>query len=292
ADPEGELDFRFTRQELVLEPDSTAFVRLVARPRDRFLRGQPVRHRFAVSVAAPDRPPITAEATMTQRQLLPKWLVPALIALLALALVLAGMWFFVLRPAVRSAAGDAAARQAAEVKQVAENAKQEAGAAKQEAGAAKQDSGQAKQNADRALTELGIDPSAPPTTSTGPRPPLAGGDPTDFRVAADAPIDTNARRFREFSFTPPDGKKLVVTDAILQNPRSDSGTLRLLRATATGQELMLEVGLGNFRDLDHHWVQPIVFDAGERVVLAVSCQNPTDKGNCTPAVFFSGRLQG
>ncbi len=286
ADPEGELDFRFQHTELLLEPDATTFVGLRARPRDRFLRGQPVRHRFQVSVTPAERPPVVAEATLVQRQLLPRWLVPALIALLVLALLLAGFWFAVLRPAVRSAAGDAAAREAVQVKQAAEQAKQEAGAAKQDAGAA-------KQNSERAMREVGIDPSAPATSGTGS--PTRGSTPpttpTDFRIAADAPIDANARRFREFTFTPPEGKTLVITDAILQNPRADSGTLRILRGTPGQNVLMLEVGLGNFRDLDQHWVQPLVYRPGERVVIAVSCQNPAERGNCTPAVFFSGRIE-
>jgi hypothetical protein len=280
ADPEGDLDFRLEHTELLLEPDATTFVRLRARPRDRFLRGQPVRHRFQVSVTPDERPPVVAEATLVQRQLLPRWLVPALIALLVLALLLAGFWFAVLRPAVRSAAGDAAARQVAQVKQAAEQAKQDAGAA--------------KQNSERAMREVGIDPSAPPTSGTGSpiKPSTPPTDPTDFRVAADAPIDANARRFKEFVFTPPEGKTLVITDAILQNPRGDSGTLRILRGTADENVLMLEVGLGNFRDQDQHWVQPLVYRPGERVVIAVSCQNPAERGNCTPAVFFSGRIEG
>lgn len=286
ADPEGDLDFRLQRTELLLEPDATTFVGLRARPRDRFLRGQPVRHRFQVSITpAEQAQAIVAEATLVQRQLLPRWLVPALSALLAVALLLAGFWFAVLRPAVRSAAGDAAAREAAEVKQVAEQAKEDAGAAQADAGAA-------KQNSERAMREVGIDPSAPPTSGTGGPPANLPTTPTDFRIAADAPIDNNARRFREFVFTPPEGKTLVITDAILQNPRGDSGTLRILRGTADQNVLMLEVGLGNFRDLDQHWVEPLVYRPGERVVIAVSCQNPAERGNCTPAVFFSGRIEG
>jgi hypothetical protein len=154
---------------------------------------------------------------------------------------------------------------------------------------------------------VGIDPSAQASpggtttggtggtggTGTGPRgtvnPP---GDPTDFRIAADAPIDTNVRRFRDFTYTPPEGKSVMITDAILQNPRGDLGTLRLQRGTANGNTVLTEYGLGNFRDLDAHWVQPIVLHPGERLVLSVSCQNPNDKGSCTPAVFFTGRVVG
>src|SRR6185436_12326840 len=101
--------------------------------------------------------------------------------LMVLALLLTGLWFAVLRPAVRSAAGDAAARQTAEVARAAQEAKQQAGVAKQEAG-------QAKQNAERVAEAAGVDLSAPPTSGSV-KPGTPGGDPTDFRIAADAPID-------------------------------------------------------------------------------------------------------
>jgi type II secretory pathway pseudopilin PulG len=305
ADPEGELDFRFKRKEIVLEPDSTAFVRLLARPRDRFLRGQPVRHRFEVTVTPAEREPITVEATLVQRQILPKWLVPVLIAVLVLALILAALWWTVLRPAVRSAAGDAAARQAAEVKQSAQEAKDQAGQAKADAGQAKTDAGQAKQNNDQTRQEVGLPPAAnqPPTnggggsqpggTGPGTAPvPRLTGNPTDFRIAADAPIDANTRRFRDFTYSPPPNKTVSITDAILQNPRGDIGTLRMGRGTPSGVTILTEYGLGNFRDLDEHWVQPIVLRPGERLVVSVSCQNPPEKGNCTPSVFFTARIEG
>jgi len=86
-------------------------------------------------------------------------------------------------------------------------------------------------------------------------------------------------------------KTLVVTDLILQNPRGDTGTLRLLRDSGGTKNVLLEVGLSNFRDLDHHWLQAWRFQPGEKIVLAVSCQNPADRGRCTPSVSFSGRVE-
>lgn len=291
-DPEGELGFRFRRNELVLDPDTTEIVKLLVRPRDRFLRGQPVRHRFEVAAMAAERPPVVAEGTLVQRQLLPKWLVPALIAVAAAALVIVGLWWTVLRPAVRSAAGDAAARQAAEVKQAVQEVKQQAEAAKQ-------DSGQAKTNSEAALNAVGIPvpsattPGAPPVTPGPPTrasaPPSA---PTDFRIAANVRSTTNLTGFTDIPFASPADKTLVITDAILQNPRGDAGTLRIVRGTANGNQTLLEVGLNNFRDLDEHWVEPLRIKPGERILLQVSCQNTADKGNCTPAVTFSGRVEG
>ncbi|MGW4057028.1 COG1470 family protein [Amycolatopsis sp. NPDC004747] len=295
-DPEDELDFRLERDRAELAPGTAAFVRMRAKPRKRFLRGQPVRHRFQVFVAADGNEPLKTEGTMVQRQLLPKWLLPALIALLVALLALATLWFTVLRPAVKSAAREAAQEQNHEIVKAA----QDAGAG---ADQAKKNAEQAKQNSEQAMKAVGLtppgDPSATPGTGPGPGTPptrvsnaAADGTPTDFRVAADAKIDSNVNKFAEFPYTLPDETKtLVITDLILQNPRGDTGTLRLLRDAGGTKTVLLEVGLSNFRDLDHHWLQAWRFQPGEKIVLAVSCQNPGDRGRCTPSVSFSGRIE-
>lgn len=291
-DPEDELEFRLERERADLAPGTAAFVRMRARPRKRFLRGQPVRHRFQVFVTADGGEPLKTEGTMVQRQLLPKWLLPALAALLVLLLALVTLWFTVLRPAVKSAAREAAQEQNQEVVKAA----QDAGAG---ADQAKKNADQAKQNSEQAMKAVGLTPPGEGAgggladNGTNPsRQNAAAGAPTDFRVAADANIDSNVNRFAEFPYTLPDpAKTLVITDLILQNPRGDTGTLRLLRDSGGAKSVLLEVGLSNFRDLDHHWLQAWRFLPGEKIVLAVSCQNPGDRGHCTPSVSFSGRVE-
>ncbi|QFZ22270.1 COG1470 family protein [Saccharothrix syringae] len=286
ADPDGELEFRLDRTDLVLTPGTAAFVRLVAKPRDTFLRGPSQPRPFRVEVVPSSGPSLTATGTLVQRQLLPKWLLPALAALLALAVALVALWFTVLRPAVKSAARDAAAEQASEVKAVAEQA--QAGA-QQAQGAAEQ----AKTNSEAAMREVGLDPSASPgspPTSRRPDPAAEQGEPTDFRVAADADVTANRDQFADFTADLPADKALLVTDIVLQNPRGDTGTVRVLREAADGTRgVLLEVGLANFRDLDRHYVEPLRFRKGEKVVVQVSCQNPDSAVNCTPSVSFSGR---
>ncbi|MEV7095333.1 hypothetical protein AB0M80_21075 [Amycolatopsis sp. NPDC051045] len=288
-DPEDELDFRLERDRADLAPGTAAFVRMRTRPRKRFLRGQPVRHRFQVFVVAEGAEPLKTEGTMVQRQLLPKWLLPALVALLVLLLALVTLWFTVLRPAVKSAAREAAQEQNQEIVKAA----QDAGTG---ADQAKKNADQAKQNSEQAMKAVGLTPpgDAPGPGATPTRAANAGADgtPTDFRVAADAKIDSNVNRFAEFPYTMPDADKtLVITDLILQNPRGDTGTLRLLRDSGGTKSVLLEVGLSNFRDLDHHWLQAWRFQPGDKIVLAVSCQNPGDRGRCTPSVSFSGRVE-
>ncbi|MBW4721112.1 hypothetical protein KZQ38_28365 [Saccharothrix sp. SC076] len=286
GDPDGELDFSLDRGEVVLAPGTAAFVKLVVKPRDTFLRGQPRTRPFRVEVLPSSGDPLAADGVLVQRQLLPRWLLPALIALAALAALLAALWLTVLQPAVKSAARDAATQQAGEVKAAAQRAEDAAGAAKA-------DSAQAKGNSAAAMEAVGLDPGAPPgSPPTAPRQSAAPGEPTDFRVAADAAVVTNQNLFADFVFTPPDDKKtLHVSDIVLQNPRGDTGTVRIMRDSGGTRATILEVGLGNYRDLDRHFVQPLRFKPGERVVFSVSCQNPPEKGNCTPAASFSGRVE-
>ncbi len=293
-DPEDELDFRLERDRADLAPGTAAFVRMRTRPRKRFLRGQAVRHRFQVFVVADGAEPLKTEGTMVQRQLLPKWLLPALAALLVLLLALVTLWFTVLRPAVKSAAREAAQEQNQEIVKAA----QDAGTG---ADQAKKNADQAKQNSEQAMKAVGLTPpgeSPAPGAGPGAAAPSRvanaadDGTPTDFRVAADAKIDANVNRFAEFPYALPDASKtLVITDLVLQNPRGDTGTLRLLRDSGGTKNVLLEVGLANFRDLDHHWLQAWRFQPGEKIVLAVSCQNPGDHGHCTPSVSFSGRVE-
>lgn len=297
TDLNNNLDFRLDRTRFTLEPGTAGFIALRARPRQRFLRGQPKRHPFTVLAVLSVGDPRSIDGTMVQRQLLPRWLVPALIALLLLAGVLTALWLAVLRPAVQSTARAAAEQKAVEQvnEQVAgvKNAAEQAGT---QADTAQKAAGQAEVKANEALKAQGIDPTSvtggsgsPPTRVSSA---AAGGTPTDFRIPEDASIATNAGSSRNFTFTPGDGSKtLLVTDLVLQNPRGDRGTLQILRDKDGSQTVLLEVGLNNFRDLDQHWVQPWQFRPGENIVVSVNCENPPEAGSgCTPAVSFSGRL--
>lgn len=285
TDPDGELEFKLDRTDVVLAPGTAAFVKLVAKPRDTFLRGPSQPRPFRVEVVPTSGPPLSAAATLVQRQLLPKWLLPALIALLALAALLVGLWFTVLRPAVKSAAREAAAQQAQEVKTAAEQAQAGAGQAREQAE-------DARAKSEEAMKAVGLDPQAPPgspPTAKPGQPTGEPGEPTDFRVAADAAVVADPDVFTDFAFTPPADKTLLITDIVLQNPRGDTGTVRVVRDANGARSVLLEVGLANFRDLDRHYVEPLRFKPGERVVVQVSCQNPDGRGNCRPAVSFAGR---
>ena len=44
------------------------------------------------------------------------------------------------------------------------------------------------------------------------------------------------------------------------------------------------IGLENFRDLDYHFVSPLVIKSGEQLELQGDCTSP----DCTPGVYYIG----
>jgi len=71
---------------------------------------------------------------------------------------------------------------------------------------------------------------------------------------------------------------------VLQNPGGSTGSLVIKR----DGDILLSVSLENFRDLDYHFVTPLTFPAGTKLVLEAACTSAT----CTPAALFSGALVG
>lgn len=293
-DPEEQLKLSLDHSSLVVEPGTSAFLKLRAKPYDRFLRGNERRHPFQVTATSADLPPTAVNGTVVQEQMLPKWLLPAAIAAVALAGVLAVLWFTMVKPTVQTAAREAAREQ---VQEVQGDMVEAAAAAEEKAAAAEDAAAQAKEQAAtaaKALAEGGGSGGRGATTSPdGVN--IASGSTVDFRITTDVPADADPETFEAFDVptgTIPADKTLVVTDIIMQNPRGDSGTLRILR----GDDVLLEAGLANFRDLDYHFLEPWTFGPTAPLTVEVSCQTPgapePPDGNCGPAVSFSGRLSG
>lgn len=116
----------------------------------------------------------------------------------------------------------------------------------------------------------------------GAKPPAAlteGDDAPSIR-----PTDGRLEIGGDESFLVPEGQTLSITDLILENPDGNTGRLSIGR----NDTVLLEVGLENFRDLDYHFVSPIVFRAGQRLVLRAEC---ADAAACSPALYYVGSIQ-
>ena len=115
--------------------------------------------------------------------------------------------------------------------------------------------------------------SAPPATAepTPGGPIIAGlGAPVDGLLSED---DASAAA----------SGTLFVTDLVFANPNGREGALILLR---DGDEL-IRLKLENFRDLDYHFVTPIVLTDGQALNLSLACTGE-NASPCDPTVFYSG----
>ncbi|HEX4704577.1 MAG TPA: hypothetical protein VH352_20790, partial [Pseudonocardiaceae bacterium] len=203
--------------------------------------------------------------------------------------------FTILRPTIMSAARTEVAAQTDHLAAVADSAQQQAKQAAKVASSAQQAVSGGK--APGAAGGGGGGSGSAPLAAAAAVPVPAGSTTTatDFRIEADTTITAgDTHTFVTFQQNPqqPANSTLLVTDIILQNPFGDGGLLRIQRGDAT--DVLIEVGLGNYRDLDYHFVQPLVFTPDKPLDVSVNCQaagttGPNDR-KCHPAVYFSGQL--
>src|SRR2546425_1638998 len=117
ADPDRKLNFTITPPALTAEQGTASFASIRINPRQRFLSGPPKLAPYKVNVHQDGLPTITVDGSMQQVGLIPNWLLPAVICLAALLLLLAILWFVVLKTSISSAAKDAVAPQTSSLQQ-------------------------------------------------------------------------------------------------------------------------------------------------------------------------------
>ncbi len=294
-DPEQHLQFDLTPPQIDTQPGSANFVKVRITPERRIWRGQPKNHPFQI-VVEPQRagsvdpaaeapavqPPIVVNGNLLQEPILPKWLLKALLVLLALMVALFVLWKTLLKPSVESAAREVAIEEIAPVSSAVaaiEPAVEEAAA-------------QAEQAAEQAA---GAEESAAAAEEAAAGGGGGGGggaldnlfnestQPGSLRL----PLDTGIGTTNTVAGPPnPENTSFALTDIILQNPAGDIGRIRI---SANGVVVM-ESALENFRDLDFHFVAPIVVPAGQSVSIEVVCAATQIDARpaCSDAVFFSG----
>lgn len=268
------LEFEVADPGLVVDPGQATFTRVDVRPHKRFWRGPEKTLPFHVVVQSTDGiGPVTVEGTMVQRPVLPKWFWKAVLALLSLLLLLALLWYTLLRPTIESSARSAAEEAASEAAAEAADQAVKEGLAGPIAGQQEQLDELTTQGNDLA-ERLGGE-VVEPTSETAP---------SDVRLAASA----GPGRTGTDTFSLGEGARFEMTDVVLQNPTGNVGRLRILR----NEQVLLVVALENFRDLDYHFVVPVVFSEGQSLVLQVQCDAVTDEGGsaCDAAAYVSGSL--
>lgn len=259
ADPDRKLNFAISPQAMSAEPGTASFASIRLSPRQRFLIGPPKVNPYKVMVHQDGLPTITVDGSMQQQGLIPPWAVPVAIAAIALLLLLAILWFALLRPSLLSDAKQQAATQAS-------------AAASSAAKAAVAASAAAKGQV------------APPSTglATGSNP--FNGDQWSARIA----LNGSSSETTSVLHIDPNGG-VSITDLIFENPDGNSGLIQLKR----GGEVLLSMRLENFRDLDFHYISPLLF-YGQQVepnkkdnTITLYCK-PDSGSSCTASLQLSG----
>ena len=259
ADDDQQLAFDVQPPGLVVEPGTAQFAKVRVAPRQRFWRGTPKTHPFHLAVTSPDGAAIKLDGSMLQEAILPRWLIPALLALLALILLAILLWLTVLQPSIKSAATQALA---------------DAGFTPMPSAAG--GGGGGSGGASPSPSASGAILTPPPSAAPGATPPPGGGlnlsgTPVDGRLAVDGSSPAGIS---------PSKTTLYITDLVFANPSGAAGPLQLKRGALVIMNLRLE----NFRDLDFHFVTPIVVKSGEQLTLTAACSSST----CDPSVYYSG----
>lgn len=250
-DPDRTLGFDIKPPSIVADPGIAAFAKVGVKPRQRFWRGQPKTRSFQLQLDSPGQPPVLVGGSMLQESILPSWFLKALLLLLAALVALVLIWFLFLRPVIVSTA---------------------------------------QEGTDQALVQAGIQPPVDngqgqngnggqptPTPPPGQTNPPPAPTPTPGAASTQTPRDGRLVA-NSGSVTPMDGRTLNITDLVFSNPDGSTGALRLQRA---GQDLMV-LRLENFRDLDFHFVTPIVVGDGQK--LSLVCEGPCENAG----LYYSG----
>jgi hypothetical protein len=274
-DSSDQLKMALRPDVLTVGPGHAAFGDLEIRPVTPFWRKPPITHQFQVVALPRDASPLVLDGTYLQEPVLPAWAGKAALAGLGALLGLVAVWAWLLKPTIEGAAKEAVAEP---VRQIRQEASQASDAAKN-AGAAAANAGTAAKDAQ--------DSAATAREMVG-KPPLA--EPFSQRLAVNVP--TTGTREKTATLTVPAGKVWELTDLVLANPQGDFGLVSL----QVGGNMLFQLGLENFRDMDYHFVSPIRASGGQSITMTVQCNEvgkppgvvkpPT---SCNVAAYFGGK---
>ncbi|MEU0523754.1 COG1470 family protein [Streptomyces niveus] len=288
----------FAVPELRIEPGRAEFGKLRVRPAKRMWRGTPVTHPFQVFATprvAEDQEvlePVLLDGSYQQEPILPRWLPRALVVAAVILIALIGLWYALLRPAVKSAAREAvtpdAVRSAVEAdKSASPDEENPDGGGPAGADSAGADSA----GGDSAGAGDGT-PGSSESPSPGSSADAAATAPTSAQVRVSDSVGGGANTGTALRV--PAGQTFELTDIVVQNPQGDAGTVVV---SAGPDRRVLSLGLENFRDSDYHFVTPILVPAGGTVTMTIDCRRvgrpvgAPAPARCTESLFLGGNMR-
>lgn len=272
VDPAAVLGFAFRPAAVAIPPGGAEIVKLRIKPIKTFWRGVATNKPFKLeltSATEPHPPKVSADGSMLQEALLPRWVMAAIAALIALAAILVILWFAFLKPQIHDTAVNAAKNQLA-------NAGITPGSGSSGGGSGGGGAGSGTSSGSGSSTQATTATTVGSTSAVGSSTPSSSG----VTVNRSGVASGNGN---QVLFTVPSGHTLQITDMLIQNAAGDNGTLSLAR----GGSVLMQWSMADFRDLDYHWVSPVLFTSGSTVVMSVSgCTNA-----CHPALYYAGMLE-
>jgi hypothetical protein len=249
-------------------------------PNKTFLRGPDRTLPYQVELADGGGSTMHLDGTFVQTALLPRWLLRLLALLLLLLIALLVLWQVAFKPVIRSAAKQAATQQVDDAAAKAATQPASALGATPAGGGSKPAGGGATTTTAPGSGSSGGAPGGGAAAGGGDD--GKGGTSVDKRLAVEAaPGETATAEWKPGG----DKDRFSLTDVVLQNPKGDTGTLRIKR----GGDVLLESALENFRDLDFHFIAPYIVQ-GKPLVLEVVCANAAGQSSCKAAATLSGFL--
>jgi hypothetical protein len=286
ADPENVCRYDFAAPALIVEPGAAAIDKLRVVPARTFWRGTPKTHQFQVIVTEEGREPELLQGTFLQEAMLPPWILKAVLAVLAIALVLFILWQTLFKPRIESTARDAVAAPVSSLQEQVNELTTTTAGGDEPATTAGEDGGDGGDGDGSGGTE----PGGGDGDGDGEGDGGGGdgefattfGDPIDFVLGSGSPTPPGSQTFQQ-DFT----GDFAMTDLVLQNPGGDVGTVQVTR----GGTVLLDSSLNDFRTLDLHFVAPYMFGPDRPFQLVVNCVTPTNGANCPVTATFSGFIK-
>jgi hypothetical protein len=250
-DPDQLLSMHLRSAAMTVPPGEAMVTRVAVRARRKMWRGPVASRPFHVGVQDGESPQKLLQGRLDQVAVIPAGLPRALARMVALAMALVVAWFLVLRPTVKSAAEDAAAK----TKKSIENS----------AAQAEQSAAKAEEAADKTKASTGSGASQQ--------------TPVPFNGRLD--VVAKAGKTTTKSLTVPRGKILTVTDTLFENDGLDQSTgfltleleqSPLIRVPLTYIGLPYDPGLK----------QGIVVAGGQQLRLNLRCDAPDKSLTTTP----------
>ena len=259
-DPTGRVDGDFDPPAAGVEPGASSLIRLKVHATRLQWQRRSRTVQFTIDADQPGAPTASAPVTFVQASMVPERLFVRLSALLATVAALFGIWYGVVKPAVRDAADDAVAKQLPTA--IASN------------------------SSVVSVPAVVSNDSVPVTTvAAAPQPAAEQGTLYSQLLAPALPSGQTASATLDV----PAGSTFRLTDFSLQNPDKDQGVVVVMNGSTPIYRIDLnDVTLGDKRV---SWVSPPEVLGGTSLVFQVNCIGAGGlTGSCTTSLLVSGRL--